>query len=330
MKSPQLIIKSCVLFLLAFSLYACTKNDSMPGIQPTSQITVIKNIQYGSNKDVTGHTEALKLDVYIPANATANQKFPLVFFVHGGGFVGGDKSTAAPAMTSFAQSGFVGVSIDYRLDENIDAASEPCSIDSNKEHESVYMAVQDAKAALRFLVANADKYHIDPSIIFLSGSSAGAVTVLHAYYLTQQDFNSVYPGVEAKLGGIDNADNNLTNTYTVTGIAANSGALPNPDYITSSNAIPTIFFAGGQDSVIPINQGHAYYCTTTSYVYGSRSLYQRMQDLGEPAVLHIDPAGGHGPYSDDFVSQNEMCFFNSVLSKKIETGSYSALASSCP
>lgn len=332
MKFPGLIIKLCIVFLLAFSVFACTKTATISGTGggPTPQVTVIKDVQYGSNKDLMGNTEALKLDVYIPANASANQKFPLVFFVHGGGFVGGDKSSAATSMTTFAQSGFVGVSINYRLDESIDGASDPCSIDSNTEHESVYMAVQDAKAALRFLVANANKYNIDTSTIFLNGGSAGAVTVLHAYYLTQQDFNSTFPGGEAQLGGIDNADNSLTNTYTITGIAANSGCLPNPNYITSSNAVPTIFFAGGQDSVIPIDQGHAYYCTSTMYVYGSRTLYKRTQQLGVPTVLHVDPTGAHGPYSDDFLSQNEMCFFNSVMGKNVETGSYTALASSCP
>ncbi len=292
-------------------------------------VTVIKDVQYGSNKDMTGNTEALKLDIYIPANA-AGQKFPLVFFVHGGGFIAGDKSSAATEMTTFAESGFVGVSINYRLDPNIDAASDPCSVDSNAEHASVYMAVQDAKAALRFLVANADKYNIDASTIFLNGNSAGAVTILYSNYVTQEEFNAISPNIEARLGGIDNADNNLTNTYTITGIAANSGCLPNPADITSSNTAPTIFFAGGQDSVIPIDQGHAYYCTSTMYVYGSRTLYSRMQQLGEPSVLHVDPGGGHGPYTDDFLSQNEMCFFNSVMGKKVETGSYSAQASSCP
>ncbi len=333
MKSPGQIIRLSILSLLAFSIFACSKNDTYtPGGSGTngglSPVTVVKDIQYGSNKDMSGNVEALKLDVYLPPNA-GTQKFPLVFFVHGGGFIAGDKESAATEMTTFAQSGYVGVSIDYRLDENIDDASDACSIDSNTEHESVYMAVQDAKAALRFLVANADKYNIDTSLIFLNGNSAGAVTVLHAYYVTQEDFNQTSPGIEAKMGGIDNADNNLTNTYAVTGIAANSGCLPDPNDITSSNAVPTIFFAGGQDSVIPIDQGHAYYCPATIYIYGSNTLYKRMQQLGEPAVLHVDPAGGHGPYTDDFLSQNEMCFFNSVMSKKTETGSFSAQASSC-
>jgi acetyl esterase/lipase len=332
MKFPQSIVKLSIVLLFAFSFFGCSKNATVTGNSggPNPSVTVVQNVQYGSNKDLSGNMQALMLDVYIPANATANQTFPLVFFVHGGGFVGGDKESASIAMTTFAQSGFVGVSIDYRLDENIDASTDPCSLDSTVEQESVYMAVQDARAALRFLVANAAKYHIDVSTIFLNGNSAGAVALLNSYYLTQQDFNSIAPGIEAKLGGVDNADNNLTNTYTVTAIAANSGCLPNPAYITTSNVKPTIFFAGGEDSVIPIDQGHAYYCTSTMYIYGSRSLYKRMQQLSEPAVLHVDPTGGHGPYTEDFLSSNELCFFNSVMGKKVETGSYTALASSCP
>ena len=332
MKLPGQIIRLFIVFLLAFSVFACTKTATISGTGggPSPQVTVIKDVQYGTNKDLMGNTEALELDVYIPANATVNQKFPLVFFVHGGGFVAGDKSSAATSITTFAQSGFVGVSINYRLDENIDDASDPCSIDSETEHESVYMAVQDARAALRFMIANASKYNIDTSVIFLNGNSAGAVTILNSYYLTQQEFNILDPSLESKLGGIDNADNNLMNTYSVTAIAANSGCLPNPDDITSSNARPTIFFAGGLDSVIPIDQGHAYYCPSTTYLYGSRTLYARMQQLGQPAVLHVDPEGGHGPYTQDFLTQNELCFFNSVMSKKAETGSFTAQVSSCP
>jgi acetyl esterase/lipase len=190
--------------------------------------------------------------------------------------------------------------------------------------------VQDAKAAMRFMVANAAKYNIDTSKIFLDGNSAGAITVLNSYFSTQADFNQRVPGIQSLLGGVNNADNSLTNTFKVIGIAANSGCLPDPNYITSSNVVPMIFFQGGQDSVIPLRQGHAYYCPNTLYIYGTLSLYDRVTSLGESAVIHIDPEGGHGPYTDDFLMNNEICFFNSVLSRKAESGSFSGQASSCP
>ncbi|MEP6464762.1 MAG: alpha/beta hydrolase [Parafilimonas sp.] len=330
-------LRSFFVLTLIFLFFSCSKNNTLTtrgvgngngGGNP--DVKVVSNLQYGAAKDMQGNMVNLALDIYIPANATASDKFPFIFFVHGGGFTAGDKISAANALTTFAESGFVGVSIDYRLDSSIDAnTTDPCSVDSTIIQEAVYMSVQDAKAAMRYMVANAAKYNIDTSRILLDGNSAGAITILNSYYLTQSDFNKLIPGVETRLGGVDNSDNSYTNTFSVIGIAANSGCLPNPDYITSSNVVPTIYFNGGEDSVIPAKQGHAYYCPNTIYVYGSETLYQRVLDLGAPAVIHIDPTGGHGPYTEDFLTSNEICFFNSLLSKKSETGSFSGQVSSC-
>ena len=276
-------IKYLFTLILIFSFFACSKNDNSlqnRGGNPSTG-TVISDVVYGSNKDINGNTISLKLDVYIPAGATSTDKYPFVLFVHGGGFTAGDKSSASVAMQNFATAGYVGATIDYRLDSSIDAETEdPCSIDSVTTQKTVYMSVQDAKAAMRFMVANADKYHIDVTKIFMVGHSAGAVTVLNSYYLNQSDFNKLVPGIQNDLGGIDNSDNDLTNTYNVIGIASNSGALPNPNYITSSNVVPMIFFHGGLDSVIPIKQGHAYYCPNSMYIYGSETLYPRVVSLG--------------------------------------------------
>lgn len=319
--------------MIVFSIFSCSKNNTL---QPVGNgggggdVKVISDVQYGSNKDMNGNMVNLTLDVYIPPGAASTDKFPFILFVHGGGFTAGDKLSASEALTKFAEAGYVGASIDYRLDSSIDAnITDPCAVDSSLTQKAVYMSVQDAKAAMRYLVANAGKYNIDISRIFMDGNSAGAITVLNSYYLTQSDFNKIIPGVENELGGVDNSDNNYTNTFNIIGMAANSGCLPNPNYITSSNVVPTIFFNGGQDSVIPAKQGHAYYCPNTMYIYGSESLYSRVISLGESAVSHVDPTGGHGPYTEDFLTSNEICFFNSVLSKKAENGSYSGQASSC-
>ncbi|MBS1747422.1 MAG: carboxylesterase family protein [Bacteroidetes bacterium] len=329
-----------VIFIFYF-FSSCSKNDSFSngnggnngGPVTNPNVTVISDIQYGTNKDMQGNMVNLKLDVYMPSNLSASDKLPFIFFVHGGGFVGGDKSSAASALTSFAEAGFVGASIDYRLDSSLDAEqiSDPCLVDSSISQKSVYMSIQDAKAAMRFLFANAAKYHIDLSRVFLNGNSAGAVTILNSYYLDQEYFNKAIPGIVAQLGNIDNADNNIPQTsFNVIGIAANSGCLPDPTYMTSANVAPTIYFNGGEDSVIPAKQGHAYYCPNSMYVYGSETLYARSISLGSPAIIHIDPDGGHGPYTEDFLTSNELCFFNSVLGKKVQSGSYSGQASSCP
>lgn len=312
-----------VLILLGFSFSSCRKNVSK---RNNSGVDVASDLQYGSNKDINGTTVDLKLDVYTPGDATALDKYPMILFVHGGGFTEGSKDSYASQMKNFVKSGFVAVAIDYRLGNSSD---NPCDVDSNVSKKIGYMAVQDTRAAMRYMIANAEKYHVDISQLFLCGSSAGAVTVLNSYFPSQGDFNKMLPGIEDELGSIDNADNDLTNTFSITAIAANSGCLGNPAFITSSNLIPVIFFHGGADNVIPVDEGNAYNCPNSEYVYGSQTLYNRMTALSGIAVLHVDPSGGHLPYTQSFIMDNETCFFNSVIGKKTESGSFTGQQSSC-
>jgi acetyl esterase/lipase len=320
------ICSALVLFISCKKSSVTDENNG--GSNPDVQ--VITNVTYGSNKDLSGKTVNLALDIYMPQGATSAQKFPFILFVHGGGFIAGDKNSAIAVMEKFVKAGYVAVSIDYRLDSSLDGVKDACSIDSSVMQKAVYMAVQDTRAAMGFMVANADNYHIDISKIFLNGNSAGTITVLYSHFLTQDDFNEMMPGVETELGGINNSGNSLTNTFNIIGMAANSGCLPGIQYIKSSNAIPLIFFHGGKDSVIPVIHGTANYCPIAMDVFGSMAMYNRLSELGEPAVVHIDPEGGHGPFNEDFLTNNEVCFFNSVLGKKTTSGIYSGQQSSCP
>src|SRR5437762_11633576 len=58
--------------------------------------TVTKDLQYGSAPGLDGAPEALKLDLYEPVNDPVAAR-PAVIWVHGGGYVGGDKA-AGPAI----------------------------------------------------------------------------------------------------------------------------------------------------------------------------------------------------------------------------------------
>lgn len=85
------------------------------------------------------------MDVYSPKNDTLKKR-PLIVFVHGGGFVNGDKRTGYSRVVSenLSHRGFVVGSINYRL-----GIAEPKSDVSY--FEAMIRAVQDAKAAVRFL-----------------------------------------------------------------------------------------------------------------------------------------------------------------------------------
>ncbi|MEL7312823.1 MAG: prolyl oligopeptidase family serine peptidase, partial [Pseudomonadota bacterium] len=126
----------------------------------------------------------LLLDIYTPVSNAVER--PAMVFIHGGGFIGGDKGTDAPVEFAryFAERGFVSLSINYRLlgdygtvptsfIETIDAVPL-VSDDDRDQAKAMYPAVRDAKAALRWLVANANEYGVNPDQISVIGGSAGS------------------------------------------------------------------------------------------------------------------------------------------------------------
>ncbi|WP_294131121.1 alpha/beta hydrolase [Sphingobium sp.] len=111
-----------------------------------------------------GPHERHRLDIYAPLDATGPA--PVLVFVHGGGFLKGDKGGAdawpnANVGRMAAQAGFVGVVINYRLapDHMWPAGSE------------------DLAAVVAWLKANVAQHGGDPDRIVLAGTSAGAVHV---------------------------------------------------------------------------------------------------------------------------------------------------------
>jgi acetyl esterase/lipase len=102
----------------------------------------------------TGGGRELKLDLYAPKG---DGPFPGVVVVHGGGWTGGNKEAFRSMAQQLAAKGFVAVTIDYRL---AGEAQFPG-------------AVEDCKAAVRWMRANGKKYHIDPKRIGGVGGSAG-------------------------------------------------------------------------------------------------------------------------------------------------------------
>lgn len=101
------------------------------------------------------------MDIYMPPRDAGPK--PLVLFVHGGGWVGGHTrhSGAAAdfpaALARLAAEGFVVASVEYRLAQE---ARFPAQL-------------QDVRAALRFMKANAARYGVDPSRAAVWGGSAG-------------------------------------------------------------------------------------------------------------------------------------------------------------
>ena len=103
---------------------------------------------------------AERLDMYVPIGKS---RPGLVVYVHGGGFSGGDKAGGiSPDVVRFVLSeGYAVASVNYRL-----------------SNEAIFPAqIQDVKAAVRWLRANASTYGYDPDNVAAIGDSAGGSLV---------------------------------------------------------------------------------------------------------------------------------------------------------
>jgi acetyl esterase/lipase len=99
--------------------------------------------------------ETLRADLALPA--IGEGPFPAVVCLHGGGWVGGNRKQMAGTIEVLARRGYVAVAPDYRL---APAHRWPA-------------CVEDCKAAVRWLRANAGRYRVQPERIGAVGLSAG-------------------------------------------------------------------------------------------------------------------------------------------------------------
>ena len=103
--------------------------------------------------------ERVAMDIYKPK---ASGIYPAVVAVHGGGFRGGNRQSYRALCVKLAERGYVAATVSYRLSP---ANQFPAH-------------VEDVKAAVRYLRANAARLGLDPARIGATGGSAGGHLVL--------------------------------------------------------------------------------------------------------------------------------------------------------
>ena len=135
---------------------------------------------------------ALYLDVHRPAHPRADKA--CVVSVFGGGFVSGsrDDELQKPIARLLTDRGFTVVCIDYRLglkDSAMVAQNSGLWHMQDLFQYCIDIAVEDCAAAVAWVCRNADKLGIDTSKIILTGSSAGAITVLQTDWCRANGFS---------------------------------------------------------------------------------------------------------------------------------------------
>lgn len=107
---------------------------------------------------IVGEVAGVTLTLDIAEPPKINKKLrPALVSIYGGAWRRGSKDSSANRIVSFAKRDYVGVSIEYRLSPQYIFPAQ----------------VEDVKAAIRFLKANAETYGIDPERIIVFGTSAG-------------------------------------------------------------------------------------------------------------------------------------------------------------
>ncbi len=291
-------------YSLCFSQSDSEPNDlGTPNVKCESTYDVIieEDITYaeGLSHDGTSPTTSaipLKLDIYRPDNDSENR--PVYMFVHGGAFSGGSKKQEAIVDQAhyFASRGWVFISIDYRLtgdlgsiftgivpQEWLDVVSQTSQA---RQGVAMYMAQRDSKAAMRWIVANADNYNINTDYITVGGGSAGAVTALTLGISNQEDFRD-----EISLTDDPTlATTNLDQTYEIKSIVDHWGsnnALEVYGFIYGTNRFdsndPPLFIAHGtEDPTVLFSE--------------AEELVHLYDSTGAHVELNTLVGRGHGPW----------------------------------
>lgn len=272
---------------------------------------ILRDLEYVPNSH-----ERQKLDLYLPSQSDDPRPLPVIAWVHGGAWHAGSKENCRS--TRFLQDGYAAASINYRL----------------SQHAVFPAQIEDCKAAIRFLRANAEKYGIDPDRIGVWGSSAGGHLVallgtsgqakqfdrgpnLHVCSCVQAVCDFFGPADLTKMSDFetrfDHDAPNSPGSKLIGGPVQENRDLcrqANPITYISKNDPPFLICHGDKDMTVPHNQ--------------SVLLSDALKQAGIDVKFHTVKGGGHG-FRDSQVDRMVHEFFEKHLKdaqKTTETNGY--------
>jgi acetyl esterase/lipase len=271
--SRLILCISCVVACLGWSW--AVAGEQKPDAKPALQVE--RDIVYGK-----GGKENLKLDLAMPKEGKG--PFPAVVCLHGGGWRMGQRQDLAKPIEMIAARGFVAVTVGYRLAPTHKFPAQ----------------IEDCKAAVRWLRANADKYRINSDRIGTVGVSAGGHlacllgTADEKAGLEGNGGNAQFPSrVQAVVSFFGPTDftrkhwaKEIEEFFFIPFLGVTYEQDPEPYkkcspivYVRRENP-PFLFFHGTEDSLVTIDH--------------SEKLCKKLQDTGVSAKLVRMTGEGHG------------------------------------
>ncbi|MEX0781095.1 MAG: alpha/beta hydrolase [Dehalococcoidia bacterium] len=238
-------------------------------VQLEDRVRVEEGVVFG-----TGGGRELRCDIFEPPDAV--RKGIGVLLAHGGGWSQGDRSQLKGYGILLGRRGYTCVASEYRL-----------------TGESLWPAqIEDVKAALRWMGANAGRLRIDPEKIVIEGNSAGGhLSLVAAGTPSIREFEGA--------GGNDGIATKVAAAiafYPPTGLERRSwGGLPAlfgpeaaPEVRRSASPLtyagkdypPTLIIQGNADEIVPAREATA--------------MYEALHDAGAPVELHMFANQPHG------------------------------------
>jgi len=250
-----------------------------------------------------------KMDIYTANGDTVTNR-PVILYMHGGSFLGGNKSEidCVDFCENFAKKGYVTASANYRL------AMDPQSfaLYQEEQYTTVLKVVSDIKGAIRYFrksIVNGNPYGIDGSAIFIGGYSAGAVAAIHSSYidsisdlpisitytdlLTGQtvDFNP-QDLVSAIGGNLEGDAGNYGFSSEVSGVVSFAGGINDINWIDISDE-PIVSCQGDADQTVNYNCGPGLNIPTVFTLCGAAEIHPKANIEGLTNDYLVFSGEGH-------------------------------------
>ena len=232
----------------------------------------------------------LLLDRY-DVTTSCEEARPCMIFAFGGGFKQGsrDNEMYISYLERLASEGIVAVSIDYRLGLKLYPPTGGKVSMVKALANAVNVAVEDLYGATNYIIANAEAWGIDPELIMISGSSAGAITVLQAEWL--------------RCNG-DKLAEALPEGFRYAGVVSCAGAI----FSTSGKpkfkqeVAPMLLFHGTSDSNVP------YHKSSIAGIgfFGSKHIVKHLDKALSPYYFYSAEYVTHTLAATPFIDQQDL------------------------